>query len=112
LTRSYGGKHSLREVRSALSYNLRNGKTALTHLAAQLAMSRRSLQREIFVHGMTFRSLLDEARHERALALLQDRSLSMTEVAARLGYADATAFSRAFQRWTGRPPRRHRNSGA
>src|SRR5262249_34255435 len=109
---SLAERPSVREVRDALDYNLMKGKTGLHELAAHLAMSPRSLQRAISVNGMNFRSLLDQARRKRALGLLQDQDLPITEVAARLHYSDASAFSRAFQRWTGRSPRRQRKNGA
>jgi AraC-like DNA-binding protein len=112
LIRLSGGRHSWNQVLDALVYNLLSGKTTLTELSSQLAMSPRSLQREIAVNGMTFRALLDQAQQERALALLQDKDLPITEVAARLCYSDVSAFSRAFQRWTGRSPQQYRKNGA
>lgn len=107
---SSGGKYPLAEVRHALAYNLMNGKATLTDLSAQLAMSVRSLQREISLTGMTFRALLDQTRQEQALAFLQDKDAPVAEVAAKLCYSNLSSFSRAFQRWTGRSPRQHRKN--
>ncbi len=112
LMRLSGGRHTWEQVREALVYNLLSGKITLTELAAQLAMSPRSLQREIAGNGMNFRALLDQTRQERALALLQDEDLSIGEIGARLCYSDLSAFSRAFQRWTGRSPQQYRKNGA
>lgn len=45
-----------------------------------------------------------------ALNLLNNPALSLSEIAFSLGYADASAFSHAFRRWTGRTPRTLRRS--
>ena len=50
------------------------------------------------------------ARHKLALVYLGDVSLSMTDVACLLGYAEGAAFTRAFKRWTGRAPSQFRNA--
>ena len=39
-----------------------------------------------------------------ACALLQDRSLSVGDIAFFLQYSEAAAFHRAFRRWTGQAP--------
>jgi AraC-like DNA-binding protein len=39
----------------------------------------------------------------RAKALLSGETLSISRIAAELGYADAAHFSRAFLDWTGTP---------
>jgi AraC-like DNA-binding protein len=52
--------------------------------------------------------LLDETRYRIARQLLRDTLLGVEELAVTLGYADATAFSRAFRRWSGTSPSRWR----
>jgi AraC-like DNA-binding protein len=39
-----------------------------------------------------------------ATELLATTSVTVEQVAARLGYADAASFTRAYKRWTGRTP--------
>lgn len=41
-------------------------------------------------------------------ARLRDQNASHSEIARQLGYADSTAFWRAFKRGTGKSPSRHR----
>ncbi len=72
--------------------------------AKALAMSVRTLHRRLKQEGTTFRQLLDQFRHERALALLTTRRHSIADVAFLLGYSELSAFYRAFRRWTGRSP--------
>jgi len=46
----------------------------------------------------------DDARYTMAQQLLTNTSMSIAEVAASLGYAEASAFVRAFTRWSGTTP--------
>jgi AraC-like DNA-binding protein len=52
--------------------------------------------------------LLGSLRQQRALALLEDTSLSMSEIAERLGFSDLSSFSQAFKRWFGVSPSHRR----
>jgi AraC-like DNA-binding protein len=64
----------------------------------------RTLGRRLEREDIKFRELVDEARYEVARHLLADTSLAMTHVAAMLDYSEASAFSRAFRRWSGKTP--------
>jgi AraC-like DNA-binding protein len=77
---------------------------ALESLAARLKITRRTLQRELQRRGTSHKALLDDARRARALHLLEDGRLSVTEVAYALGLSEPSAFFRAFRRWTGTSP--------
>lgn len=83
---------------------LRDGEPGMGAVASALATSERSLQRKLQAEGVSFRDVVDEARHKLALVYLGDDALSMTDVACLLGYSEAAAFTRAFKRWTGSPP--------
>ena len=69
-----------------------------------LAIPARTLRRHLAVQGTSFRELLEEVRYEIARQLLADTDLSTAEIADALHYADASAFTRAFRRWTNSPP--------
>jgi AraC-like DNA-binding protein len=73
-------------------------------VAAALHMSARTLQRRLEEEGTRFSEVLDAARERLARRLLGDHALSLAEVGYRLGFADLATFSRAFKRWTGKPP--------
>lgn len=72
--------------------------------ARMLAMSPRTLARRLGAEGVSFTELSEEIRLARATRALQRRDVTVAEVAESLGFADATAFSRAFRRWTGHSP--------
>ena len=46
----------------------------------------------------------DDARYAMAQQLLANTSMNIAEIAASLGYAEASAFVRAFTRWAGTTP--------
>jgi AraC-like DNA-binding protein len=91
-------------VRREVVHRLRAGEPGIARIAVAMATSERSLQRKLQAEGVSFRDVVDEARHKLAMIYLGDRALSMTDVACLLGYSEAAAFTRAFKRWTGRPP--------
>lgn len=76
----------------------------LQQVCRRLAMSRHTLHRRLRDEGTTFVSVQETSRRQLADALLQRERLSISAVAARLGYSEAAAFSRAYKRWTGAPP--------
>ena len=82
------------------------GGTTLTPstMARALTVSERTLSRRLADEGTSFRGILDDVRRESACALLQDRSLSVADVAFFLQYSEPAAFHRAFRRWTGQAP--------
>lgn len=83
-------------------------RTSLERIAALFGLHPRTLNRRLQAEGTSFRGLLDETRYRIARQLLRDTLLGVEELAVTLGYADATAFSRAFRRWSGTSPSRWR----
>ena len=73
-------------------------------VAMMLAMSPRTLARKLAAEGTSFATLLQEVRQTRARQYLRSDDLSLSEIAALLGFSDATAFSRAFRGWEGQSP--------
>jgi AraC-like DNA-binding protein len=84
------------------------GSTGLAEIARVLAVSSRTLQSRLEAEGTTFAALADAARRERAMALLSQPDLPVTAIAARVGFATPSAFTRAFRRWTGKSPSEYR----
>jgi AraC-like DNA-binding protein len=71
------------------------------NVARLIGMTRRTLVRRLADSGVGFRQLLDGVLRERARAMSAAGLMSRDEMAAELGYADATSFSRACRRWFG-----------
>lgn len=79
--------------------------------AARLNMSLRSLQRALDAAGTSFTAERDHLRLAEAKHLLSGTGLQIEAISARLGYAEAAVFVRAFRRWTGQSPARWRKAG-
>lgn len=91
------------QVRAALAADLR-GAPSLEGVAGRLGMTARSLQRRLSAEGASYNEILDELRHELALRYLEQESLALAEVAFLLGFAEQSAFHRAFRRWRAATP--------
>ncbi|MFP5218660.1 MAG: AraC family transcriptional regulator [Actinomycetes bacterium] len=74
-------------------------------MARRLSLSERTLRRRLADEGTSYRGLVDEVREALAEELLATQSLSVEQVARRLGYAETASFTHAFTRWKGRSPR-------
>ena len=94
-------------VEKLVLYALRTGGVTVDRVACELGLSRQTLFRKLSAEGVTFQQLLDELRHRMALHYLVTEKMSVQRAAAHLGFSDATAFSRAFKRWTGIRPREY-----
>ena len=81
---------------------------SLPELAKELHMSERTLKRKLAERGTTFSQLRDDTLRQRAMLLLDNRELSIGEIAAKLGYKELPSFTRAFRKWTGKTPQAYR----
>lgn len=77
-------------------------------MARRLGRSLRSFHRDLAAEGTRWQTLLDEARRERACALLTDTRRPIADIALELGFAEPSNFSRVFRRWTGWSPGAYR----
>lgn len=98
------------KVRAAIGDQLRCGELSLSAIARRLATSTRSLQRHLELEGIHYLGLVETTRRAEAQAHLLDRRLSVSEVAARVGFAQPSSFTRAFRRWTGQTPQAYRRA--
>lgn len=87
---------------------LHEGEPTLPAVSAHLALSTRTLQRRLQERGLVFQDILEHTRRELALRYLEDKSLSLTDIALLLGYSEQSAFNRAFKRWYEQPPKSYR----
>ena len=82
---------------------------SLDEIARRVASSRRQLQRAYAEIGeTTFRDHLTRVRMEKAAELLARRSLTVRDVAHRVGYRQPAQFAKAFRRHLGVAPSDYR----
>ena len=87
------------DIRRLLRTRLTNTHCSAEAIAEMLAMHRRTLSRRLKGSGMGYRAIANEIRLEIARQLLQDTEVPLGQIAAALGYSEASAFTRAFRRW-------------
>lgn len=78
-------------------------------LAQTLCVSPSTLRRRLAEAGQTYQSMKDQVRQEIATLWLADASVSYTDIAERLGFADVSSFYKAFRKWTGTNPGQYRS---
>lgn len=92
------------QVRRAIMRSMAGRRPTVQHVARELGMSVRTLQRRLTDGGGTFQRLAEEARREMAHHYLRQGSVEFHAVAYLLGYEDANSFFRAFHQWEGTSP--------
>ena len=74
------------------------------------AIGTRTLRRRLIERGTSYQEVLDGVRRELADELLGDLDHKLAEVAVLLGFSQASAFIRAYLRWTGTTPAARRRA--
>ena len=92
------------QVRSILSTALLSVHGSADQVASLLSMHSRTLNRRFAMAGTSFRELVDESRFAIARQMLTNTGADISRVADVLSYADSSAFTRAFRRWSGTTP--------
>lgn len=77
-------------------------------LAARLGLHPTTLRRRLEEEGSSYRLEMNARRRDLALQYLADPARSILDVAQVLGFAEPSAFHRAFRQWTGISPGRYR----
>jgi AraC-like DNA-binding protein len=91
------------DIRRLLRTRLTSRRCSAENIAHLLTMHRRTLSRRL-QGGIGYRALTNEIRFEIARQLLEDTNVPLSQIAAALAYSEASAFTRAFRRWSGETP--------
>ncbi len=73
---------------------------SIEHLASELNMSKRTLQRRLQQQDVTFAQLRDQVRFHYAIGYLIEQNMSVDSISGALDFSDRTSFTNAFKRWT------------
>ena len=105
-------RRSLYEDATAIVAQEYGSDLALDDIARRVASSRRQLQRAYAEIGhTTFRDHLTRVRMQKAAEMLATRTLTVREVAHRVGYRQPAQFAKAFRRYQGVVPSDFRANG-
>lgn len=108
LRRIHAGWSLADRVRERLTPLLNGTTPTLATVATALGISPWTLQRHLAAQDTGYRELLDETRRDLSADYVRETSLSYTEIAWLLGFSNPPAFHKAYKRWFGESPGRHR----
>jgi AraC-like DNA-binding protein len=97
-------------VRRLLRKHQLLGQCSMDHVANQLGMHRRTLDRQLQRCGVLYSDLLESVQKDVAQQLLRDTDMRVQQVAESLDFSSAANFATAFRRWTGVTPSEFRRS--
>lgn len=96
------------QVRRLLRQAIPGGDPSFENVARRIGIGERTLNRRLREEDTSFAMLREEIRYEVACQLLKETRMPANQVALALGYTDASSFTRAFRRWSGKGPARWR----
>jgi|TARA_B110000116_G_C16782545_1_gene559149 AraC-like DNA-binding protein len=84
----------------ALQNRIGHSSLAIAHLASDLNLSKRTLQRRLQQEDINFAQLRDKLRFNHAISYLIEQKISIDSISSNLDFSDRTSFTNAFKRWT------------
>ncbi|MFY9153207.1 MAG: helix-turn-helix domain-containing protein [Prolixibacteraceae bacterium] len=95
----------IRKLTEIIRANLGNEDFGVKELARETGMSRFNLNRKLhFISHKTISQFIREVRLERAMEMLQNDSLTASEISFKIGFSSPAYFSTCFSEHYGYPP--------
>lgn len=91
-------------VVEVLQERIGHAPLSIGHIAEELNLSKRTLQRRLQQQDVNFAELRDQVRFHYSIDYLIKQHLSIDSISASLDFSDRTSFTNAFKRWTGLSP--------
>ena len=106
----FDSRDIISRVRQVVANCLVHGEPDKEIVTTELNLSPRTLQRRLSAQHSSVKKIIDETRHQLSLDYMNQKHLSIKEIAFSLGFSDPSNFSRAFKRWEGMTPKDYRKS--
>ena len=78
-------------------------------MAKLLQQAPATMRRRLRSEGVSYQTVKDRARCRLAVEMLKNPETTVLDVAIALGYAEPSAFHRAFRKWMGTSPHKYRS---
>lgn len=99
-------QHSTRlQVLQLIEQSLLGGNLSASSVALRLGISRQTLHRHLREEDCCFSELLAQVRRQHALQRLQQPDCRIEVLSRELGFAEPSAFYKAFKGWFGQSPK-------
>ena len=99
----------IKRIMEFIDEHIGDSDVNIDDMAAAAAVSRSLLHVKIKqIFGLTPGKLINEARIQKACTMLEDESVSITEIAFACGFSDPKYFSRSFKQSVGETPTDYR----
>jgi AraC-like DNA-binding protein len=95
------------QVRNIILTSL-NRFLKIGEMAKELGISTRSLNRRLQERNTSYKKIMNEVRSDLTKRYLENTNLSIDQISDLIGFAETTAFRKAFKKWTGRSATQHR----
>jgi AraC-like DNA-binding protein len=95
-------------IRQALLPHIHLTDLTADHAAELCGYDKRALGRKLHVMGTTLTKEIAHIKEELTVRALLDTNESIADIAASVGFSDASVFTRSFRKWTGVSPREYR----
>jgi AraC-like DNA-binding protein len=95
-------------IRARLREALPDELPDLDTIAGELCTTPATLRRRLQNEGASYQAIKDQLRRDLAITYLSHPERSVMDVALEVGFAEPSAFHRAFKKWTGASPGEHR----
>lgn len=105
------GESVASQIRSLINPDVTKKFPSFEQVTERLNMSATTLRRRLRKENLSYQEIKDNCRRDAALVYLMRPELSISAVAALMGFTDASSFHRSFKKWTGMTPKEYRDSG-
>lgn len=99
----------IKQIKSIISLSPKSQFPTQNELASKLGLSIRTMQRKLELEDSSYMIIKDDFRHKKALFYLEHTDKDLEYITERCGFSEVASFTRAFIRWQGYRPSKHKS---